>query len=94
MKPLLTRLEYNKHIQSLPSAVVTVLFDLYTDTILKFLALTSMGRAKPSQQVLDFAAAFARAVTAQSASICDFVARSGDFSLYALLGRLAPKVNT
>jgi hypothetical protein len=54
----------------------------------------SMGRPKPSQDVLDFAVAFACAVTAQSASICDFVARSGDFSLYALLGRLAPKVRT
>ena len=53
-----------------------------------------MGRPKPSQQVLDFAAAFACAVTAQSASICDFVARSGDFSLYAVLRRLAPKVLT
>jgi hypothetical protein len=53
-----------------------------------------MGRPKPSQEVLDFAVAISRAVTAQSTSMCDFVARSGNLSLYALLGRLAPKVRS
>jgi hypothetical protein len=87
----------------LPNAV-DVLFELQSDAIswsvLDFhkhlCARTnySMGRPKPSQEVLDFALAFACAVTTQSASICDFVARSGNFSLYALLGRLAPKVRT
>ena len=52
-----------------------------------------MGRPKPSEQVQDFAFAFACAVTTPSASISDYVARSGEFSLFALLGRLAPKVH-
>ena len=52
-----------------------------------------MGRPKPSDQVQDFAAAFACAVTTPSESSSDYVARSGEFSLYALLDRLAPKVH-
>ncbi len=51
-----------------------------------------MGRPKPSKIVLEFAEAFACAVTAPSQSICDNVARSGKYSLHALLARLVPQV--
>lgn len=53
-----------------------------------------MGRPRPSEQVQEFAVAFACAVTTPSASVSDYVARSGEFSLFALLGRIAPKVCT
>ena len=53
-----------------------------------------MVRPKASQCVCDFASTFAFAVTAESSNREDLIARSGSFSIFALLSRVAPKVAT
>jgi hypothetical protein len=51
-----------------------------------------MGRPRASSDVREFAAMFANTVTAYSPSRYDWVARTGRYSLFALMTRLAPKV--
>ncbi len=51
-----------------------------------------MGRPKPSDEVREFSAAFARAVTASSQNRYDWVARVGKYSIYSLLSLVVPKV--
>ena len=52
-----------------------------------------MGRPKASPRILDFAALFTDAVTINSQNPYDWVARKGEFSIFALLSRLAPTVS-
>ena len=51
-----------------------------------------MGRPRASQQIRDFAALFADVVTANSSCPYDWVARTGDYSIFSLLARLATNV--
>ncbi len=51
-----------------------------------------MGRPKASERIRDFAATFANTVTANSTRPYDWVARTGEFSMFTLLMRLAPNV--
>ena len=53
-----------------------------------------MGRPKASAQMLAFAAHFADAVTAKSHRPFDCVARTGKYSIFSLLARLAPKARS
>ena len=52
-----------------------------------------MGRPKASQRILDFAALFTDAVTTKSHRPYDWVARTGKYSIFSLLARLAPKAS-
>ncbi len=53
-----------------------------------------MGRPKASERIREFAATFANTVTAISTRPYDWVARTGEFSVFTLLMRLAPNVRT
>ena len=53
-----------------------------------------MGRPKASAEMLAFAALFADAVTTKSRRPFDFVARTGKYSIFSLLERLAPKARS
>jgi hypothetical protein len=53
-----------------------------------------MGRPKASERIRDFAATFANTVTANSTRPYDWVARTGEFSMFTLLMRLAPNVRS
>ena len=50
-----------------------------------------MGRPKASPQILEFAALFADAVTIDSEK--HLVARTGEYSIFSLLSRVAPNVS-
>ena len=51
-----------------------------------------MGRPKASERTLDFAALFAHTVTTKSHRPYDWVARTGEYSIFSLMSLLAPKV--
>ncbi len=51
-----------------------------------------MGRPRASDTIRDFAATFAAKVTTPSASQYDWIARTGQYSMFSLLTKLAPKV--
>ena len=53
----------------------------------------SMGRPKASHQNRDFAIAFADLVTIDSPGLYDWVARTGEYSIFTLLSRVAPNVS-
>jgi hypothetical protein len=52
-----------------------------------------MGRPRASNAVRDFAALFAKSVTVPSSARYDWVARTGETSIFVLLSRLSPKVH-
>ena len=52
----------------------------------------NMGRPRASNAVRDFAALFAKSVTVPSSARYDWVARTGETSIFVLLSRLSPKV--
>ena len=51
-----------------------------------------MVRPKASKDSLDMAGSFALAVTTESKSGQDLIARIGNFSIFALFSRIAPEV--
>jgi hypothetical protein len=51
-----------------------------------------MGRPRASNAVRDIAALFAKSVTVPSSARYDWVARTGETSIFVLLSRLSPKV--
>ena len=52
----------------------------------------NMVRPKASKDSLDMAGSFALAVTTESKSGQDLIARIGNFSIFALFSRIAPEV--